>query len=60
MKPKKVVPQDRPKKVKTALEDSYRNVFVPPSNLNLTPTRQPSAYREVRTVTTYGAYEKPV
>jgi hypothetical protein len=60
MKPKKLALQGQPKKVKTVLEDSYRNVFAPPPNVNLAPTRQPSAYRPVRTVTTYGAYEKPV
>jgi len=60
MKPKKTAQQNQTKKVKTVLEDSYRNTFEPPTNVNLVPTRQPSMYKTVSTVTTYGAYEKPV
>ena len=52
-----------PKKEKASAEDQYREAFgdydeTQPEQ----PTffNQPSPYRQVRTVTTYGAYEDPV
>lgn len=45
------------------LEEAYREIFVvqveqiPLAQMDL---RQPHAYRVVRSVTTYGAYEQPI
>ncbi len=52
-----------PKQGKTSVEDQYREVFG--DNDEAQPEQptffhQPSPYKQIRTVTTYGAYEDPV
>lgn len=43
-----------------SLEESYKRVFIAPGT-NLLPTRgRLTMYKSVPTVTTYGAYERPI
>lgn len=49
------------KRVKQPLEKQYEQFFQPEERVPTTRSlEQPSQYKIVRTVTTYGAYEDPI
>lgn len=52
-----------PKKGKASIEDQYREAFGDYDETQPTQPmffNQPSPYKQIRTVTTYGAYEDPI